>query len=615
MLRVIDGATREIPPYVSSRNPVEFRSGFHHDERDADGPFRWMTTEGRLTLAPRAESSFLEFSVHSARWDLTQQISISGGAEELSGGPMALPSGWTLYSVVVPPGTEEIRLTATPPLPQAHHPGDTRELAIKLRRANTHTDPERHGHIAKQFHNRVLNQQEMQNRESRLESMPPSLGIDLHGVCNVKPACVYCPWDHSKELEGDNVDTPFTHETLESFGPFFDYSTHLVNCSIGEPFMMKNLDDLLDTFEAQGKSIEMATNGQILTDRNIEKLIDRDVNLFISLDAATPETYACLRNDTFDKIIANLRRLIAARDNNAGRPRINLVFMPMRINVHEIKGFVELCADLGVDSLVLRPLNYGESDLDWDRGGYRFVYQDELLPFEELVQASGLAAALCSQYGVEINDQMDFGGSMGEMFDQWFQEGWDSAFAEPSSEPESGGGSEADPQDHPSVADESVTATTPESAHAPAAPAPSESGSPQDDAAVADAADPLGSEVLPLCTEPWKSLYILRRGVLPCCYGDHPIADMDDFADAWNSQTLQGIRHELAAGRFHAYCLDSPACPIVRKTTQADTFSKRDRMMIVARGIWSRLNDVTFNVPRKIYRPFKRLLGRFAPGY
>ena len=33
----------------------------------------------------------------------------------------------------------------------------------------------------------------------------------------------------------------------------------------------------------------------------------------------------------------------------------------------------------------------------------------------------------------------------------------------------------------------------------------------------------LGEEKLPACMEPWTSLYILRRGVLPCCYGGIPL--------------------------------------------------------------------------------------------
>ena len=51
-----------------------------------------------------------------------------------------------------------------------------------------------------------------------LDSTPPSLGIDLHGICNVKPPCVYCEWDHAKNLEGDHVDTPFTRDTLHEWG-------------------------------------------------------------------------------------------------------------------------------------------------------------------------------------------------------------------------------------------------------------------------------------------------------------------------------------------------------------------------------------------------------------
>src|SRR5690606_23330801 len=102
------------------------------------------------------------------------------------------------------------------------------------------------------------------------------LGIDLYGACNVKPPCVYCEWDVNKTLEGDHVDTPFTVDTLDEWGPFFDNSENLVNCSIGEPFMMKNLDDLLQIFGDSGKALEMATNGQILTDRNIARLVGRN---------------------------------------------------------------------------------------------------------------------------------------------------------------------------------------------------------------------------------------------------------------------------------------------------------------------------------------------------
>ena len=83
----------------------------------------------------------------------------------------------------------------------------------------------------------------------------------------------------------------------------------------------------------------------------------------------------------------------------------------MKVNLHELEDFVKLCADLGVDRLILRPLNYSDTiHLDWQRNGHHFRYQNELLPFDQVVKASVDAARWCRRYGVELADQMDFGG-------------------------------------------------------------------------------------------------------------------------------------------------------------------------------------------------------------
>jgi len=423
--------------------------------------------------------------------------------------------------------------------------------------------------------------------KSRLDSTPPTLGIDMYGVCNVKPPCVYCEWDISKEMEGDNVDAPFSRETLEDWGQTFSNSSTLVNCSIGEPFMMKNLDELFDIYGDGGKALEMTTNGQILTDRNIEKLLDREIDLYISLDAATPETYAQLRNDTLERILANLRRLIAAKGGRDGLPRVHLVFMPMKCNVHELEAFVELCADLEVDRLVLRPLNFSESiSLKWERAGYVFDYPKELLPFEELIRVSSRAAQLCAEHDVPLSDQLDFGVAMEEMFAEEFVPGSVESQVEPESEASNQIDVAPTPREdsvaEPVVADKVVAAEV-----------------------AAAEMESLGEEKLPACMEPWTSLYILRRGVLPCCYGGHPVAAMDGHGEAWNSETVQEIRSELAEGRFHVYCLRSPSCPIVRKDSHAGALPRSQAIYLRGREMMQKLDRHFFGIPGKIYRPTK----------
>jgi hypothetical protein len=80
----------------------------------------------------------------------------------------------------------------------------------------------------------------------------------------------------------------------------------------------------------------------------------------------------------------------------------------------------------------------------------------------------------------------------------------------------------------------------------------------------------------PLCSEPWKSLYVLNRGILPCCFGRKPLARWTEqenrpigqfIEETFNGPAFQGIRSSLAAGVFPEYCLSSRNCPIVRNAT------------------------------------------------
>ncbi|HSL23835.1 MAG TPA: radical SAM/SPASM domain-containing protein [Vicinamibacterales bacterium] len=578
------------PPFIVTAADVTFGPGFYNEEHHEGQAYRWMGLSGELQFAAHPEPRYLELWVFSEFHNLSQRLMVRAGTQS---DDCVLTQGWSPLSLAVPGGADRLSLTLNRLFPAEYYPTDPRTLGVRVRDVRLHADRERHAAIAAQYRNLVLNTQEIIEGKTDLRSTPPSLGIDLHGVCNVKPPCVYCEWDYSKALEGPNVDVPFTVETLREWGPFFDQSASLVNCSIGEPFMMKNFDDLLDAFGNAGKALEMTTNGQILTDRNIQKLLGRPIDLYISLDAATPLTYSRLRNNTFEKILANLRRLVAAKGERTGLPRVHLVFMPMKCNVHELDAFVRLCADLPADRMVLRPLNYSDSiALDWERAGYRFTYKDELLPFETLVRVSGRAARLARDLGVDLADQMDFGGSMRELFEDEFAKG-----EQIDTGPMITLSSEIPPG-------EGLTAAQPAGS---APPPPAEAMAPVQTFSAEGAPLPsLGAEQRPACLEPWKSLYILRRGVLPCCYGGSPIAEMKDYRQAWNSPLMQAIRTELLQGRFHDYCLRSPACPIVRKSEEAATLPFKQRLLMRARHVWWRFNRDTRGLPsRYIYFPIR----------
>jgi MoaA/NifB/PqqE/SkfB family radical SAM enzyme len=553
---------------------VRFGEGFHDQEHAEGLPFRWMSLSGRLVLEPAGEPRYLELWVRSNFHDLSQHLVLAAGAQTPA--TYELVAGWNPLSVEVPADAAGVELKANRIFPREYYPGDGRELAVQVRGALLHRDALRHGAIVRQHGNGVLNQRELLGGKHVLTSLPPKLGIDMTGSCNVKPPCVYCAWDFNKALEGANVDVPFNLDTLGHYGAFFENALELVNCSIGEPFMMRNVDELLDAFGNRGKVLELTTNGQILTDANIAKLLGRNVHLYISLDAATPETYAKLRNGAFAKLLENVRRLVRAKGGLGRLPLVYLVFMPMKANAHEVDAFVKLAAELGADRLVLRPLNDSEGvDLKWERAGYRYDYQSELLPFEELVRISGRVAELCRRHGIELSDQMNFGGSLAAQFQAAFDAGRREVLLE-----------DATPAH--------ASAAAPDVAPPPASPEPQPPPLP-----------PLGDGQLPLCTEPWKSLYVLRRGTMPCCYGGQPIAPMDGFKEAWNAPLIQGIRSELLRGRFHKYCFDSPDCPIVRKAVEARALSLPQRALLWSRRTHERWARARYGWPGTAYRLVK----------
>ncbi len=121
------------------------------------------------------------------------------------------------------------------------------------------------------------------------------------------------------------------------------------------------------------------------------------------------------------------------------------------------------------------------------------------------------------------------------------------------------------------------------------------------------AEDDLGQAGLPLCREPWENYYILRRGILPCCYGNPIIGQMPEYAEVWNSAKLQEIRHYLSQGKLSPYCLDSPGCPIVQRILARNEKNPREAAANLPRGRAALriINRLFFRLPGKLWRAWK----------
>ncbi|MEW6455909.1 MAG: radical SAM/SPASM domain-containing protein [Acidobacteriota bacterium] len=549
---------------------ISFGKGWYEWEYEDIFPFRWMSKEANLFISIEnlVKYKCLSFFLYSEFSDCSQHLSINLMNKTIAS--FALLHQWNYYSLSLPDDLKafenqekiEFALSLNKIFPRQYYPTDKRELGIRVARLELHNSEEKHAHFLFFHKNALLNIQETIEGKTEMSSYPLSLGIDLYGKCNIKPPCVYCLWDDMKKLEGKFSEIVIDLQTLKDYGNFFNCARNIVNCSIGEPFLHPKFEEILNHIDNQKKFLEISTNGLVFTNRTIEALLGKLIFLYVSLDAASKETYAKIRNDRFNSIIPQLYFLNQKRKKKENLPKIYMIFMPMKVNKDDLEDFFKLCRDIEADFLVLRPLNYLENpEIERDRGGYHFNYEDELLSWEELKEIFNKCSELSTKYGVKVLNQFYFGSIL-----------------EPAQQNKQNSNSSFKSDSIVNIEEEKNLKENEN-----------------------EIENDLGHSKFPLCREPWQSYYILRRSILPCCHGSKPIAPMNSWAKAWNSPVLQEMRKYLREGRFSPYCRESLACPIVQRYCPPKIISTN--LLTIKRYASLRfINRLFFRIPIKLYR-------------
>jgi MoaA/NifB/PqqE/SkfB family radical SAM enzyme len=412
------GAFDRISPLVRAWRDAEAYlpeggEGWHGWEFQDHIPFRWMTLKSHIHVPADSHRGrrFCMFPIYSDYEDLSQVATISTGGLTRE---LPLVHKWAYYSFAFgqqPTEDLEIAFRVNKLMPAINrHQTEVRELTVRIGPMMFHDDEARHERARFSYENAVLNLREFLAGATTLTSFPLDLGIDLFSKCNIKPPCVYCPWDSTKKSEGENTAVVVDDGTLEEYGPFFQAARALVNCSFGEPLLHPRLQQILDFTARHEKVVELSTNGQAFTPATVAALAGKPVVLYVSLDAASAEVYGRLRNDRWHEVITGLTFLREARRRFNGLPKLNMVFMPMRANLRDLEAYFRLCRMVDADLLVLRPLNYGETATSTvDRGGYRFEYARELLTLDELQAVAERCEEYSAKYEILVGNQFDFG--------------------------------------------------------------------------------------------------------------------------------------------------------------------------------------------------------------
>jgi uncharacterized radical SAM superfamily Fe-S cluster-containing enzyme len=194
-----------------------------------------------------------------------------------------------------------------------------------------------HTDIQQQNYNKLVDN--INSKNTYVDHYPLLLEIILDGICNME--CFHCCQAGAKmyPLPINN----FKEEMIN----FLKYA---VSCYLlgGEPTICNDYDNFISFVkEANGALLNIMTNGHFIIEKVLPNM-DYISDLTVSVDAATPETYAKIRtsknnNYNFDRLLFNLRRL----NDHTKRKRVNVVYSNVidGLNYHEMNDMVLLAVE------------------------------------------------------------------------------------------------------------------------------------------------------------------------------------------------------------------------------------------------------------------------------
>ncbi len=238
--------------------------------------------------------------------------------------------------------------------------------------------------------------------------LPTYVQIEPVGQCNLR--CQMCSIQFRKD------GPPYGPPAFMEFKTFTSVVDQLVALQelhlqgLGEPMMHPRFFDMVEYAAKKGIKVTTNSNLTLLNDRRAERCVTSGLDcLHVSIDGATAETYERIRiRAHFERVVGNLERILSARKRlGSGFPRLQIVMVIMRQNLHELPELVRFAHQFSVESIFVQHLchDFGESNLPAQYLPMREFVQEETLLEEDpqridcyFTEARAVAKAL----GIEL---------------------------------------------------------------------------------------------------------------------------------------------------------------------------------------------------------------------
>ena len=192
--------------------------------------------------------------------------------------------------------------------------------------------------------------------------MPTILQVEPTNRCNLR--CSLCPVAEGLARESGFMDPALFRRIIDEAGP---YVFLILLWEWGEPFIHPEIYELIAYARSKGIQLVSSSNGHIFAHGDhAEKVVRSGLDsLIVAVDGISQETYTKYRRDgNLETVLTGIRSVVEKkRALNSRTPLINLRFIVMKHNEHEIPRLPDLAKSLGVDVYTLKTL-YPGHDVD-----------------------------------------------------------------------------------------------------------------------------------------------------------------------------------------------------------------------------------------------------------
>lgn len=194
------------------------------------------------------------------------------------------------------------------------------------------------------------------------KEFPSQIGVDVTEKCNY--ACIHCP--HATFKESDYytsalLDVALHNKMVDEVREHGKgYTQQIRYTANGEPLLHPKIYEML-TYAGNYSDnfVSLTTNGSPLTEKNVKKLIDANIDMIdISLDAYHSDTYDIVRvGGKLSKVKENVLNLIDYRNEIKSKLKIVVSFVKQKENENEVEDFDKFWKEKGVDFVIIRNLH------------------------------------------------------------------------------------------------------------------------------------------------------------------------------------------------------------------------------------------------------------------